>query len=241
MIKKLVFTFLFFFADINHAKDSILIVTEEYPPYNYTNKKGEIVGSSTDIIKKVMANTDIDYRIEILSWAKAFHLAKNNPNTLIYTIYRIAQREPSFQWICPLNHTQGLKFYTLKSTKNLTINNLDDVKNYLVGAVKDDVTYDYLISHNFKEDKHLDIATDEFANVRKLLKGRVDLIIQEEQALKFRLKREGISFNKVKSVFTLFDKSLNNSCMAFGLKTPIHIVNKVSKALKAVNKSIVIK
>lgn len=53
MIKHLVFIYLLICFQICKAKDTILIVTEEWSPYNYTNKKGEIVGSSTEIIKKL--------------------------------------------------------------------------------------------------------------------------------------------------------------------------------------------
>ena len=235
MIKHLVFIYLLIYFQICEAKDTILIVTEEWPPYNYTNKKGEIVGSSTEIIKKVMNKTDLDYKIEIYSWVKAYKIVTTQPNTLIYTIYRNPQRESSFKWICPLNNTHNLSFYSLKSSIDITVTKLDDVKNYLVGVVNQDVTFDYLVNNEFKVGKHLAIDSDEFANVRKLIKGRVDLIIQEEQALKFRLKRESLDFNKVQKVFTLFDKSLNNSCMAFNLHTPTHIIETVEKALHEVS------
>jgi len=235
MNKHLVFICLAFYFQICEAKDKILIVTEEWPPYNYTNKHGEIVGSSTEIIKNVMSKTDIDYKIEIYSWTKAYKLAQTKPNTLIYTIYRIPQRESSFKWLCPLNKTHSLNFYSLNKSTDINISKLDEVKNYLVGVVNQDVTFDYLVNNDFKLGEHLAIASDEFANVRKLLKGRVDLIIQEEQALKFRLKREGVDFNKVKKVYTLFDKSLNNSCMAFNLTTSPQIIQKISNALELVS------
>jgi polar amino acid transport system substrate-binding protein len=223
------------FAQLSLAKERILIVTEQWPPYNYTNHEGEIIGSSTKIIQAVMAQTDLDYEIKLYSWSKAYQLAKNNPNVLIYTIYRIKERESSFQWICPLNGTQSLNIYALKTSKNIEVNTLEDAKNYLIGAVNQDVTFQYLINNNFELGKHLDIATDEYANVRKLLRGRVDLIIQEEEALKFRLKRENVAFNEVIKVFTLFDKSLNNNCMAMSITTSKSIINKISKALKSIN------
>lgn len=229
---KILFICLFFITHICESKDKILIVTEEWPPYNYTNKHGEIVGTSTEIIKQVMAKANLEYRIEIYSWTKAYQIAKNTPNTLIYTIYRIPDRESTFHWFCPLNGTQSLNFYSLKTSNDIQVTNLEDVKNYLVGAVNHDVTFNYLVSKKFKVGQHLAIASDEFANVRKLLKGRVDLIIQEEQALKFRLKREGVEFSKLKKIYTLFDKSLNINCMALNLNTPEHIIKQVSQAFK---------
>ena len=75
MNKHLVFICLLFFS-ICVAKDKILIVTEECPPYNCTDKYGEIVGSSTEITRNIINKTDIDYTIEIYSWTKAYHITQ---------------------------------------------------------------------------------------------------------------------------------------------------------------------
>lgn len=228
------FCFLFIPPFYLMAKNSITVVTEEWPPYNYTNSDGEFVGLATDVLKEVLHEANIDYQIKVLSWHRAYKLAQESSHTLIYTIYKADNRLAQFQWICPLVITSGLNIYALKSRDDIHLSTLNDAKNYSVATTSRSVTHDYLILKGFEEGNNLDIGTDELANIRKLFKGRVDLIIQDEKPFKLRLRNAGLSFAKIKKVLPLFPEQENRSCMAMSLTTPKPLVDKIRKALNTV-------
>ena len=74
------------------------IVTENWRPYNYS-EGGDIKGHSTEILEKVLRRSGIKYKIKVYPWARAYKIAQNRKNVLIYTIMRIPSREYLFKWI----------------------------------------------------------------------------------------------------------------------------------------------
>jgi polar amino acid transport system substrate-binding protein len=81
--------------------DNVIIVTENYPPYSY-EQEGEITGISTDIVKCIMDESGLEYKIEVLPWARAYEMALNKDDVLIYSIMRIPEHETLFNWIALL-------------------------------------------------------------------------------------------------------------------------------------------
>ena len=104
------------------AGERILVVTEEWPPYNYTNDNGEIVGSSTKRLRQVLDNLDIEYEIQMMSWTRAYKSARDNKNVLIYTIFQEKSRLPHFQWICPFIKTHGVGMFALAERDDIKLN-----------------------------------------------------------------------------------------------------------------------
>jgi len=216
------------------AQEQILVVTEQWPPYNYTDKNGKIIGSATRKLKQVLDHAGISYEIQMLAWSKAYYLAKARPNVLIYTIYRSAERESQFQWVCPLIETKGLNVYKLASRTDIEISSLDDLKKYHLAVVKDDVSYEFLLNNGFELKRHLNVASSEEANVRLLFNGRVDLLMQEEAALRVRTAKAGYDFSQMKDVLTLFPED-SQKCAAFSLHTKPEVVERVKKSLQQIS------
>mgnify|MGYP000689651807 CR=1 FL=1 len=232
----LIFVVLFWglVANLAAANDRIVIVTEIWPPFNFINEEGKVDGIATNVVKRVMELAEIDYHIEVYPWKRAYMMAKENKNVLLYTIYRIESREKHFQWICPLVNTGGVGLYTLATRNDIKIEVLDDAKTFVTGVVGSGVTHDFLKFNGFVVGRHLDIGTDDYANIRKLIGGRVDLIVQEETPFDMRLKEEGLDRQAVKKVFTLLGSEKRVACMAMSLDTPKALVSRITSALKQI-------
>lgn len=69
------------------AADNVLIVTEELPPYNFTDQ-GTLTGLSTEVVQAVLHQLDLNARFQVMPWARAYELAQSAPNVLIYSITR---------------------------------------------------------------------------------------------------------------------------------------------------------
>jgi polar amino acid transport system substrate-binding protein len=57
-----------------------------------------------------MEASGLDYKIELLPWVRAYNMALNRDNVLIYTITRTTERENLFHWIVLLG---AAKFYLM--------------------------------------------------------------------------------------------------------------------------------
>lgn len=87
---------------------AILVVTEELPPYNFT-ENGVITGSSTEVVRAVMREVGLEADIVSLPWARAMNKALTQPNVLIYTIATTPMRLPQFKWVGEINSSKVVR------------------------------------------------------------------------------------------------------------------------------------
>ena len=111
------------------------------------------------------------------------------------------------------------------------LTSLEDAKNYKIGVLNQDSSHLRLLSRGFSQEKNLDLANTEEANVKKLMGGRVDLIVQNDISLAERMKSLGLPFSKLEKLLPLY-KEEQHFCMAFGQKTPDKRVNQVRDAFE---------
>jgi polar amino acid transport system substrate-binding protein len=93
------------------------LVSDDNPPYAYTNSDGNIVGTLVDKLSAVMKALDISYQFQILPWKRALSNVQYKSNTLIFPLSRTPEREDNYSWIIPL-HNLKFKIYGLKGTFN---------------------------------------------------------------------------------------------------------------------------
>src|SRR5690606_13549359 len=79
----------------------IQVVTEVSPPHQ-TLEQGKVKGVSTELVQAILNEANIPAEIAIYPWARAYHIAVNQPDTLIYTMARTPEREHKFHWIGPV-------------------------------------------------------------------------------------------------------------------------------------------
>ena len=83
---------------------SISFLTENYPPFNY-EFEGEIYGVSTDILQGLFVEMNIsaaDISLELNDWETVYQQTLNEPNTMLYSVVRIPERENLFKWVGPI-------------------------------------------------------------------------------------------------------------------------------------------
>lgn len=116
------------------ATDELILLTEENPPYNYTDPvSGEAVGSAVTIVKELMKRSGTNYSLKVLPWRRAFRQARQRPNTCIFVINRIPERETQFQWVGPL--IEGGWALFRRPGSSLEIASLSDLRSYVVTGV----------------------------------------------------------------------------------------------------------
>lgn len=166
-MKKLLMIFALAFSGL--LASEFTIVTEEYPPFNFTNNN-ELQGVSTEILKEMCQRLEHPFKPEILPWARGYLMAKTKENIILYSTTRLPSREKLFKWVGPLV-TNHLGFF-VKRGAAIEIQSYEDAKKLSsIGTYKDDAAELYLRSLEFT---NVDSVSDDVLNAKKLVIGRID-------------------------------------------------------------------
>jgi len=216
------------FAKICFA-GKLMVVTENFPPFNYQDEQGSIQGTASKNVKEVLALAGVDYDISLYPWARSYHLATQQEEVLIYTIFRSAYREQKFHWFCPI--AKPTKVFLYKLRKNpLSITSLEQAKNYRIGVMRNDNSHQYLLRKGFTNGINLDVASNEATNWNKLFAGRIDFIAQSEHSLAFRLAQFGKRPELFAATIELHPEENNTPCMALSKASSSELVNRLQLA-----------
>lgn len=214
----------------------IQIVTEEFPPYNLT-ENGRITGLSTEVVEAVLKEAGMSAPIKLMPWARAYDIALNGENVLIYSITRTAMREKLFKWVGVVAPSDWYLFS--RGANPVTLRRLDDAKAFQVATVNEDAGEQYLVSKGFALGKNLQSSNRYEHNYEKLRGGRVDLWVANDLVAHYLARRAGDDPNKslVRSLH-LPDLGGNDGLyMAFSQKTPDAVVERFRKGLEAVKRN----
>ncbi len=170
MKRLLVFILLSLTASPCAIAASVTLATEEYPPFSYRDGK-TIKGASVEQVEKLMTDAGIDYKIEMMPWARAYNLAQTTPLSCVFTTAHNLQRDPMFRWVEPLLVDRNILI--TRSDSGVKAKDLEEAKQYTVGTQREDYTEATLKDNGFVK---LDVATDFNATLRKLLNGRIDMM-----------------------------------------------------------------
>jgi polar amino acid transport system substrate-binding protein len=188
--KRLLVIILVTYAPITFAQTSeqILGLTEVWTPFN-CERNDEVVGISTDLVKAILDHAEIDYKLEIKPWKRAYKTTLKTKNTILFTTNRIPSREDLFYWIGPI-YEQDIAFYHLAGRTDIQLTELEDLKQYRVAVTRGGSVAALLKERGFIEDKHFYSYSNE-AQAEKMLTSRhVDLIPTSDLIHGFRIKQK---------------------------------------------------
>lgn len=77
------------------------VVTEEWAPYNYL-ENNQLTGMTTDIVRAIMALTGDDFQVQLLPSMRSTHALQKRPRTIMFSLFRTAEREPLYKWVGPI-------------------------------------------------------------------------------------------------------------------------------------------
>ncbi len=164
----------------------LVLVTEEYPPYNMSNDKGEVVGISTDIVKALMTEAGYDYELAIYPWSRAIALARTQVNTCVFSMSRTPEREALYKWIGPLVVNDWSLFGRADESRP---SRMEDVQNLHIGSYQGDAIVAYLQSRGYL----VDVAPSDDLNPKKLQAGRIDYWATGRLIGQYRLRQLGVT------------------------------------------------
>jgi len=205
------------------------IITEENPPYNFTDERGNISGQSTEIIHLLVSQVGSDASIEMMAWSRGYDIVRNQPNTMIYSTGRIPFREEMFKWVGPIGFAD--EWFYAKRGSDIRISSLDDAKKVKSIAVyRDDSNQLFLIEKGFT---NLDVSENDLQCIRKLMEGKVDLWLGPSQGFPFLAYQAGINPAEIEPVSYV---RRSEWYIAFNRETPDTTIETWQKALDEMKK-----
>ncbi len=165
------------------------IITEDNPPFNFADERGNITGQSTEIVRELLSKTGTDATIELMPWSKGYGIVQSQPNTMIYSTGRIPFREQMFKWVGPIGFAD--EWFYAKRGSNIKISSLDDaMKVKSIAVYKDDSNQLFLLEHGFD---NLDVSENDVQCIKKLMDGKVDLWLGPAQGFAFLAYEAGVN------------------------------------------------
>lgn len=176
--------------------------TEEYPPYNYV-QNGQLTGISVDLLQVAAkkAGREIpDNRIRVLPWARSYKLTQMTAFSVLFSTARTKQREDLFKWVGPIASSRIVLLG--KKEPSIRISNKEQIKQYSIGVIIDDVGEQLITHPSIMADK-IEYAHSNGSLIRMLESGRIDLWAYEEQVALWAIHETGYNPQDYEVVFSL--------------------------------------
>lgn len=153
-----------------------MIYAEPYPGYA-ADVNGVIRGAGADQVHAIMKAAKVDYKMELMPWARAYSATTWEPNTCAFAANHTEERDKLFKWVEPLG--AGKVVLIRRKGAAVAPKTLEEAKAFVIGVQRGDYGADYLTKQGFPS---LDFAADFSLTLRKLENGRIDLALTSEAA-----------------------------------------------------------
>jgi len=213
--------------------DEIIFMTEEYPPFNYT-ENGALKGLAVELLDRMLRNLNSKLTLKdvtVYPWARGYHLIQKYPNMCLFGMTSSPKREPLFKWVGPFAAERNV-LIGLKDRK-MKIHSLQDLGAYRIGAVRDDIGGQLLIEKGIAG-KRLDLVPGAIQNIRKLMKRRIDVWVYGDIVAFWQIRKNGFNPDDFEIKYKLDDSSEN--FFAFNKETSDTIIRQFQDALDALKK-----
>ena len=211
------------------ASNGYRIVTEEYPPFSYTEGNA-VKGISTDIVRAILKQIGWHRTpITIIPWKKAKNFVHNDPKAIIFSMYRIPERENQYKWVGPIAKDYW-NLYSLSKIENhipeYHIYRLNDAKQYSIATQKGGAFDKLLLRNGFT---HLQSTVTTEESIERLLNFQAQILAASELPLYSIMHKMKIKPSKIKCVMKVKSGDLY---ICFNTAAPDKVVNLFRNALK---------
>lgn len=208
------------------AEEPIVAVCCEYPPYWYM-EGGVIKGDSVALVKAVLEEAKLPYKLEIRPWKRTYEDGLRVKNIMVTCIGRTEKRENLFRWIGPTTEDFWISFIGLKN-KGYKVEKLRDFGKYTIGVERGSYTQQFLEARPsiFKKESIKDVTHQQ--QIIKLLKmGRVDFVLFQEISFNDLLRKSKEKTDDYQYYFRAFSTA---EYLSISKATDIKLVEKIKSS-----------
>ncbi|WP_337993189.1 substrate-binding periplasmic protein [Thalassomonas actiniarum] len=182
---------------------SLRVVTENFPPYNYQTDKGELAGVMNHIVQELLKRLEGKQNIEVLPWARAYKIALEQPNTLIYSMVKVPIREDKFHWLTSF-FSLDINVYTLPASYRGKIKQLAQVQQQSIGIMRSSPHESYIRQHFHRDEQHVTTNISYLHLYQMHQLKRLDLIVAPSRLIRYFNRHQQTPMEKrPKAIFKL--------------------------------------
>jgi polar amino acid transport system substrate-binding protein len=213
--------------------DSLVLMSEEFPPYNFTDNNGDRKGTSIDLMVLILERMNSQKTrkdIEMLPWTRAYQKIQKEKNTVLFAMVKTTEREKLFKWVGPIS-TANNALIARKSQK-IKIGSIEDAKKYTIGVVRDAAAAELVRKAGIPWE-NLNVVAKPEQNILKLERGRIDLIAYDEIVTRWILRDKGMKPEDFETVYLL---EKGEHYFAFNKDTPDALIQRMQAILDDLKK-----
>lgn len=139
----------------------------------FAHSTEEISGLCTDILKALLANTDLKYSIKLRDLNYGLNRTGQHPSHAIYCVSKTTERESLFDWVGPLSSIKWTLF--AKPGSSIELESLEDARQLRIGGYNGDVMTNYLAEKGF----NVVAISNNGLNARRLVEDQIALWVAD--------------------------------------------------------------
>jgi polar amino acid transport system substrate-binding protein len=213
------------------GEGNLTYITEEAPPQNY-RENGELKGLAVDLLKEMWKKAGMSpKKIQVLPWSEGYKRALNTPDTVLFSMTRLEEREQLFKWVGPIRTPRFILLARVKD--HISLASIIDAGKYRIGTVKNDASELLILSRNVVKSDALNRSPDLKTAIERLRSGKVDIVAYGEESVWSYIKLHKLNNRDFEKVFTISGAS---DFYAFHKDTPDSVIKNFQNALNAVKR-----
>ena len=174
---------------ISSRSDTLSVVTLHYPPYIY-EESGKVAGFSADLLKEVFRRMDIPVQIKVLPWKRALKMVKDGTADAVLLAFKTEEREQYADFPEEIFITEPTSFFVMKDSGITWNGELSSLNKYKIGkplGYSSGTKFDNAVSSGLIS--HIDESGSPQITIRKLIKGRIDLLVANRYVILNELQK----------------------------------------------------
>lgn len=206
---------------------NVVLLTENFPPYNMAingknfAQEDNVDGIAVDVVREMFKRAGIKYSLTLrFPWDRIYKLALEKPDYGVFVTARLPEREALFKWVGPIGPDDWVLL--ARGDSKLVVNNLQQAKQYRIGAYKGDA----IAEHLEKEGLQPVTSLRDQENAKKLMAGQIDLWATGDPAGRYLARQEGVS-----GLRTILRFNSAQLYLALNKEVPDEVVQKLQSEL----------
>lgn len=203
------------------------------PPLAF-EQDGKPTGLAVDLLKEMAALAGMNLELALQPRLRAERSFLETPDSLLFPLARLPEREQRFRWVGPVL-PRRVAVYALASRSNIRWRGFQQLEGLRLGATAGTATLEQLLADGLKPGKELEVSPSYEASVRKLLAGRMELLVIGDLNIYWQLRQLQEPPERVREVAVL-DAS-TDYCFGLRLESPPAQAEALQRALEQVRRS----
>ncbi|MDR3479174.1 MAG: transporter substrate-binding domain-containing protein [Burkholderiaceae bacterium] len=172
---------------------TIKLVTGNYPPYEY-EEDGDIKGMAVTLINEAARRCNIAVKIQVVPWARALREAEEGLVDGVFSAIMTPERKQKLNFTTQPIVPLMVSIFVKRGSPVKYDGHIAKLRDYRIGILNqfsNGVAFDDAVKSGTL--KNIDVVDNADLNVKKLMAGRIDLMVNNTYGAYFLFRKYGIA------------------------------------------------